>query len=204
MKRVAWSGKREVRTIADRLALVLVFVLAPSAFADEPENAVTPPASADAPAAQATAPQAAAAPEDIAPNFTLPNAQAGLTRVKWPREKAVFLTFGEQASQTAIQAWSKRLKDTYNDRMEFVGVAWLARVPKEMHGAAETIIKATYPDVLMDKTGSCADRYKCKPGEVNAFVIAPDGSILKRIHEPITEERFAEVQNLIEPFTKKE
>ncbi len=204
MKRAAGSGKREARAIADRLVLVLVIVLAPATLADEPESTSAAPVATDSQATPETSPSPAATAADIAPNFTLPNAQAGLTRVKWPREKVVFLTFGEQASQTAIQAWSKRLKDTYNDRMEFVGVAWLARVPKEMHGAAETIIKATYPEVLMDKTGSCADRYKCKPGEVNAFVIAPDGSILKRIHEPITEERFAEVERIVEPFTKKE
>lgn len=204
MKRAARSRKREVRTIADRLALMLVLALAPSVHADEPESPPTAPTPEVNPATPQAPLSPAVAPADIAPNFTLPNAQAGLTRVKWPREKVVFLTFGEQASQTAIQAWSKRMKDTYGDRMEFVGVAWLARVPKEMHGAAETIIKATYPEVLMDKTGSCADRYKCKPGEVNAFVIAPDGSILKRIHEPMTDESFAEVKKLVEPFTKKE
>lgn len=200
MSNGAQSGKREARFVANRFALVLTLALAPLAFADEPETAES------APAAPQNATPAAPAPAEaeIAPNFTLPNAQAGLTRMKWPREKPVFLTFGEQASQTAIQAWSKRMKDTYGDRMEFVGVAWLARVPKEMHGAAETLIKATYPEVLMDKSGSCADRYKCKPGEVNAFVIAPDGTILKRIHEPMTDERFAEVQKLVEPFTKSE
>lgn len=201
MKQLAWSAKQNLQSIAGRIVPALVLVLTLSAYADEPENTPTTPDTSAAP--QATPPPAPVEAE-IAPNFTLPNAQAGLTRIKWPREKAVFLTFGEQASQTAIQAWSKRMKDTYGARMEFVGVAWLARVPKEMHLAAETIIKAQYPDVLIDKSGSCADRYQCKPGEVNAFVIAPDGTILKRIHEPITEERFAEVQELLEPFTKKE
>lgn len=126
-----------------------------------------------------------------------------MTRIKWPREKAVFLTFGEQASQTATQAWSGKMKEHYAETMEFVGIAWLARIPKEMHVAAETIIKASYPDVLMDKSGSCAERYQCKPGIVNAFLIAPDGTILKRIHEPMTDENFAEVEKLVAPHIKK-
>ncbi len=125
-----------------------------------------------------------------------------MTRIKWPREKAVFLTFGEQASQVAIQSWSGRMKEHFGDRMEFVGIAWLEFVPQEMHPAAAAVIKATHPDVLMDKSGSCAQRYHCRKGEVNAFVIAPDGAILKRIHEAITQERFAEVEKLLEPFTK--
>jgi len=145
-------------------------------------------------------PQAAAT--ETAPNFTLPNPQSGMTRVKWPREKAVFLTFGEQASQVPIQAWSKRIKETYTDRMEYVGIAWLEFVPAELHPAAEAVIKASHPDVLMDKSGSCAQRFQCRKGLVNAFVIAPDGTILKRIHEPMTEESFAEVTKLLEPFTK--
>lgn len=209
MNREAWSGKRELGAMASVLALA--FVLAPATFADDPADAASPvvgvrvPKGTPPPSAPQT-PEAAgapAAPAEVAPNFTLPNAQAGITRVKWPREKAVFLTFGEQASQTAIQAWSGKMKERYGATMEFVGVAWLARVPKEMHGAAEAVIKATYPDVLMDKSGSCAERYQCKPGAVNAFVIAPDGAILKRIHEPMTDERFAEVEKLVEPFTKK-
>ncbi len=126
-----------------------------------------------------------------------------MTRVKWPREKAVFLTFGEQASQAAIQAWSSRMKTHFGERMEFVGIAWLEFVPAELHSAASAVIKASHPDVLMDKSGSCAKRYNCRKGEVNAFVIAPDGAILKRIHEPMTEERFAEVTKLLEPFTKE-
>ena len=166
------------------------------ALADEPAGA----APAD-PAAKTPPPVAGPAAEK-APNFTLPNAQDGMTRVKWPRDKAVFLTFGEQASQVTIQAWTSRMKEHYGDRMEFVGVAWLQSIPAEMHPAAAAVIKATHPDVLMDKSGSCAQRYQCRKSEVNAFVIAPDGTLLKRIHEAMTEESFAEVQKLLEPFTK--
>jgi hypothetical protein len=140
---------------------------------------------------------------DIAPNFTLPNAQDGLTRVKWPRDKAVFLTFGEQASQTAIQAWSKRMRKTYGDRMEYYGVAWLDEIPANLLPTAKTVIKTTHPDVLMDTSGSCADRYKCRRGKVNAFVIAPSGEILKRIHEPMNDKLVAQVDGLLEPFTKE-
>jgi hypothetical protein len=152
----------------------------------------------------ARAEEPAASPEpEIAPSFTLPDAFDGLVRVKWPREKPVFLTFGEQASQTDTQAWSKRLKDEYTGRMEFIGVAWLEVVPKELHPVAQTVIKTSHPDVLIDKSGSCAARYQCKAGKVNAFVIAPDGVILMRVHEAITDERFREVQQLLEPFVKQ-
>jgi hypothetical protein len=145
---------------------------------------------------------AAPAQADIAPNFTLQNTQDGLTRIRWPREKAVFLTFGEQASQSQIQAWSKRMRETYTGRIDFVAVAWLDQIPANLLPAAQTVIKTSHPEVLMDTSGSCAERYQCKRGQVNAFVIAPGGEILKRIHEPITEERFAEVQRLLEPHTK--
>ncbi len=141
------------------------------------------------------------APEkETAPSFTLPDSNKGLVRVKWPREKPVFLTFGEQASQTQIQAWSGRMKKEFTGKLEFIGVAWLEAVPESMHVAAETVIRTTHPEVLLDKTGVCADRYQCKPGGVNAFVIAPDGVILKRIHEEITEERFKAVQDALEPY----
>lgn len=196
MKREAWSGKRESRAFLG-YAIVPLLLLGIHALADDSENT----------SAQPTVEQAAPPPSPVAaekaPNFTLPNAQAGMTRVKWPREKAVFLTFGEQASQTAIQAWSGKMKEHYGERMEFVGVAWLERVPQELHVAAEAFIKANNPDVLMDKSGTCAQRYQCKPGIVNAFVIAPDGTILKRIHEPMTDEGFAAVEKLLEPFTTK-
>lgn len=191
--------------------LAAVCALTSWSFADDPSDGTTvikprTPKAAPATAAPEAAPPAPAAPAaatETAPNFTLPNAQAGMTRIKWPREKAVFLTFGEQASQTATQAWSGKMRERYAETMEFVGIAWLARIPQEMHIAAEAIIKAQYPDVLMDKSGSCADRYKCKPGEVNAFVIAPDGTILKSIHEPMTDVNFADVEKLVAPYTKK-
>jgi hypothetical protein len=141
-----------------------------------------------------------AAEKEIAPNFTLPDSNKGLIRVKWPREKPVFLTFGEQASQIPIQAWSERMKKEYPGRIDFIGVAWLEAVPENMHVAAETVIRTTRPDVLLDKSGSCAKRYQCKPGGVNAFLIAPDGTILKRIHEEITEERFQSVQEALKPY----
>jgi hypothetical protein len=146
---------------------------------------------------------AAPAPPEIAPNFTLANTQDGLTRVKWPREKAVFLTFGEQASQSQIQAWSKRMRETYTGRIDFVAVAWLDQIPANLLPAAQTVIKTSHPDVLMDTSGSCAQRYQCKRGQVNAFVIAPGGEILMRIHEAVTDERFAEVQRLLEPHVKE-
>ena len=142
------------------------------------------------------------AEKDIAPNFTLPNAQDGLTRIKWPREKALFLTFGEQASQEPTQAWTKRMRQTYGDRMEFVGIAWLDQIPASMLSTAQTIIKTNHPEVLMDTSGSCAQRYECKRGKVNVFVIAPTGEILKRIHEPMNDEVVAEVDQKLEPFTK--
>jgi len=174
--------------------LFLIVSAMPSiAIADEP-------AAATGSATKATPPPAA----EKAANFTLPNAQDGMTRVKWPREKAVFLTFGEQASQVPTQAWTARMKENFGGRMEFVGVAWLQSVPSEMHPAAAAVIKATHPEVLMDKSGSCAQRYQCRKGDVNAFVIAPDGTILMRIHEAMTDERFAEVEKLLEPYTKTE
>jgi len=154
-------------------------------------------------AAASTADEPAATTEkEIAPNFTLQNAQDGLTRIKWPREKALFLTFGEQASQEPTQAWSKRMRETYGDRMEFVGIAWLDQIPANMLSTAQTIIKTTHPEVLMDTSGSCAQRYQCQRGKVNAFVIAPSGEILKRIHEPMNDDLVAEVDRKLEPFTK--
>lgn len=178
------------------LVVVLVVVLAPLTGADE----VAPkPGSSDK-----TSPPPAAPATEKASNFTLPNAQDGMTRVKWPREKAVFLTFGEQASQTAIQAWSARMLERYGARIDFVGVAWLQSLPEAMLPAAAAVIKVSHPDVLMDKTGSCAQRFGCKAGQVNAFVVAPDGTVLARIHEPMTEENFARIEKLLDPFTRKE
>jgi hypothetical protein len=164
-----------------------------TASADEPAKKAAEPAT------QTVSPPSAPAAEK-APNFTLPNAQAGMTRVKWPREKPVFLTFGEQASQAAIQAWSTRMKERFGEELEFVGVAWLQSLPESMHPAAEAVIKASHPDVLMDKSGSCATRFGCQAGAVNAYVIAPDGTILLRIHEGLTEERFAKVRELLAPY----
>jgi hypothetical protein len=152
--------------------------------------AFTPLALADEPAPE----------KESAPSFTLPDSNKGLVRVKWPREKPVFLTFGEQASQTQIQAWSGRMKQEYTGKVEFIGIAWLVAVPENMRVAAETVIRTTHPEVLLDWSGSCAERYQCKPGGVNAFLIAPDGVILKRIHEDITEERFQAVQEALKPF----
>lgn len=141
-----------------------------------------------------------AEPHERAANFTLANAQDGLTRVKWPREKAVFLTFGEQASQVPIQAWSKRVRDTFGDRIDYVGVAWLESVPPSLLQTAKTVIKTSHPEVLMDTSGSAAKRYNCRAGEVNAFLIAPDGEILLRIHEAMTDEQFAELERRVDPY----
>lgn len=182
---------------ARTLAFLALAAMSP-AFADETSQKDSPPSP------KPQAPSSAEKPTvEKAPNFTLPNAQDGMTRVKWPREKAAFVTFGEQASQAATQAWTGKMRATYGDKVDFVPVAWLARLPQELHTAAATVIKASYPDVLMDKSGSCAQRYDCKPGQVNAYVIAPDGTILKRIHEPMTDELFGEVAKLVEPFTQK-
>jgi hypothetical protein len=192
MKPGAQTAKQGARAIA----LLVLATLSP-AFADDTSKKEPPPP------AKSETPAAPAKPADKAPNFTLPNAQDGMTRVKWPREKAAFVTFGEQASQAATQAWTGKMRATYGDKLDFVPVAWLARLPEELHTAAAAVIKASYPDVLMDKSGSCAQRYECKPGQVNAYVIAPDGTILKRIHEPMTDELFGEVAKLVEPFIKK-
>src|SRR5690349_19984169 len=96
-----------------RLAIVLLFigVTVGLAFADDPGGGgpiaprkpkAAPSATTETPAATPT--PAAAPAAEKAPNFTLPNAQDGMTRVKWPREKATFVTFGEQASQASTQA----------------------------------------------------------------------------------------------------
>ncbi len=195
MKRAAGSLKRARRSAS--AGFVLALVLAPLTFADE---AIQKPQPQDAP----SPPPSTVTATEKAPNFTLPNAQDGLTRVKWPRAKAVFLTFGEQASQVAIQAWSARMREHFGTRLDYVGVAWLQSVPESMHPAAAAVIKASHPDVLMDKSGSCAARYGCKAGAVNAYVVAPDGTILMRIHETITDEAFAKLTELLAPYTKSE
>lgn len=94
------------------------------------------------------------------------------------------------------------MKERYGERIEFVGVAWLQTLPEAMHAAAAAVIKATHPDVLMDMTGSCAARFGCEAGAVNAYVVAPDGTILLKIHEALTDERFAKVEDALAPYTK--
>jgi len=137
------------------------------------------------------------APE-IAPNLTLPNTQDGLTRVKWPREKFTLVTFGDQGGSNEVQAWAKAVRTRFGDALDYVAIAWLEAIPGNMKSTVETIIKTQHPKTLMDWSGSAADRFECKPGRANVFLVAPDGRILVAQTGPMPDDMLDRLETRIE------
>lgn len=132
-----------------------------------------------------------------APSLTLSNTQGGLTRVKWPRKKVVFLTMGDRAAQKMTQAWAQPIHEKYGDHLEYVPIAMLKAVPSAMKLAAETMIKTQYKEVLMDWSGVAAERYMARPGLANVYLIGKDGTMLAEYHTEVSDAKLAEVDALI-------
>lgn len=132
-----------------------------------------------------------------APSFTLPNTDDGLTRVKWPREKIVYLSIGDQGGSDQVQAWTNAVKERMGDRLEYLSIAWLEAIPSNLKGAVETIIKSTYPWVLLDWAGTAAKRYEAKAGTANVFIIDTDGTILKHYTGAVSDARLDEVEDVV-------
>ncbi len=161
--------------------LLCIFTPAFSAFADESKGAERQ----DEPE------------KKQAPSFTLPNAQDGLTRVKWPRDKIMYLSIGDQGGSDQVQAWTKAVKERFGDRLEYQSIAWLEAIPNNLRSTVETIIKTTYDWVLMDWAGTVADRYDAKAGTANVYIIDTDGTLLAHFTGAVTEACLDEVEAFV-------
>lgn len=151
-----------------------------------------------------TPPQTPQEAARTAPSFTLPDAQEGMTRIKWPRDKVVYLSIGDQGGSSEVQAWAAAVKKRFGDHLEYVSVAWLEAIPDALKGTVKAIIKRQYEWVLMDWAGTVADRYDAAAGKANVYLIDTDGTILVHFAGKVTDERLDEVNALVTNAEKKE
>lgn len=122
---------------------------------------------------------------------------------KFPREKPVLLTFGDQGAQGQVEPWREALEKRYGDGMEHCAVAWLEGIPEVLQGAVKKIIREGYDWVLLDWTGDIAQSYRCKPSVANVFVIGTRGAILFEYHGEVSEEHLNTIYGILDKSVKR-
>ena len=119
--------------------------------------------------------------EDKAAEFELKDQYNKSFALKFPREKAIVLVFGDREGSQQIESWVRPLVEKYQTDIDIQGVAELSAVPGLAQGIVRRIMKNQVKySVMLDWKGDVSKSYGYQKGKANLFVIDKNGKIIAK------------------------
>ena len=102
--------------------------------------------------------------------------------LKFPKDKATVLVFGDREGAKQIESWVRPLVEKYADKIDIQGVAELSAVPSLARGIVRRIMKNQVKySVMLDWSGAVSKSYGYQKGKANLFVIDKRGGIVAEV-----------------------
>jgi len=120
-------------------------------------------------------------------------------RFTLPRTQVTLLTIADKKGSEQVGDWIRAFKSQYAQRIAYLGVADLGKVPGMFRGLVEKSFRKQqrYP-VLLDWKGTLAKSLACKPDEVTVLVLDRNGSIQARVSGSINQDARRELGVVID------
>ncbi len=119
--------------------------------------------------------------DDKAAEFELKDQYNKNSALKFPRQKATVLVFGDREGSRQIESWVRPLVEKYQTDIDIQGIAELSAVPGLAQGAVRRIMKNQVKySVMLDWNGDVSKSYGYQKGKANLFVIDKNGNIVAK------------------------
>lgn len=118
---------------------------------------------------------------DKASEFELKDQYNKTYALKFPKDKATVLVFGDREGAKQIESWVRPLVEKYADKIDIQGAAELSAVPGLAQGIVRRIMKNQVKySVMLDWSGAVSKSYGYQKGKANLFVIDKNGKIIAK------------------------
>ncbi len=103
-------------------------------------------------------------------------------RLSFPAPNVVVLTIADRKGSEEVDGWIAALKPLYGGRVDFRGLADVARVPGLFHARVRAQFQEArkYP-VMLDWSGNVCAEFGYQPGTANTLIIDREGRIRARL-----------------------
>lgn len=135
---------------------------------------------------------------DQASEFELKDQYNNTFALKFPKDKATVLVFGDREGAKQIENWVRPLEEKYADKIDIQGVAELSAVPGFAQGVVRRIMKNQVRySVMLDWSGAVSKSYDYQKGKANLFVIDKDGRVIAKAIGAATDSDLKKIINQI-------
>ena len=102
-----------------------------------------------------------------------------IQKLTFPRTNLTVLTVADQKGAEQIGSWIAPIKERFAQRIDYAGIADVAKAPSLLRGLVKSKFKKryTYP-VMLDWSGITVKQFGCEKDKASLFLIHRDGTVL--------------------------
>lgn len=152
--------------------------------------------------------QPAAAPAATASNatavariqgFSLADQYERMHHLTFPGPKPTLLTVADRKGSAQVSAWVQPVREWFGDRVSFVGLADVSKVPGVLRGRVRKSFREqlSHP-VMLDWQGIHCRALACERDRVNVLLLSTRGEVLLRLSGPANPSDLGRVRQAIE------
>ena len=128
-------------------------------------------------------------------DFDLRDQRERAHAVRFPRTNVSFIVVADHKGSEQLEKWIRPVYERFGQRVAIAGVADLSKVPFGLRGLVRRafVKELDYP-VMLDWKGDVVRQFSPHKDNANVFVVATNGTVLRRWTGNANREKLAELE----------